>query len=202
MLHSAEAAGNAFAQAQCHTMIAQLFNQTGQAEKGIVYSRKAVLLLDKITDPTKKTKILFLLSKRYLWHYQDTKAISSLDSSELFSRMQIEIARKTGNRNFIAKAYNNLQGAEFERGNFPQALMLLDSSFAYMDKTNMEDARLYYLDKADIILQLKNYSEAERFADSGLHYASLIGNRAFTADCYELISGIEKEKGLQTVSVM
>ncbi|MBL0358643.1 MAG: histidine kinase [Chitinophagaceae bacterium] len=195
MLKSAEAAGNVYAQAQCNTMIAQLFNQTNQAEKGIVYARKAVVLLDRITDMNEKISILFALSKRYLWHYQDTKTVTSLDSSEMFSRMQIEIAKKLGNRKSFSKAYNNLQGVEFERGNLQKALKLLDSSFEYLDKTRFGDVRLCYSDKADILLQLKKFDDAERLADSALHYDSLIGNNAFIAETYALLSKIAKEKG-------
>ena len=194
-LHCAEAAKNIYKQANCNTMIAQLFNQTGQANKGIVYARKAVLLLDKITDLSKKNDIIYKLSKRYLWHYQDTKIKSSLDSSELFSLRQIEISRELNNRGYIAKAFNNLQGIEFEREDLPGALSLLDSSFTYIDQNDYENLRLNYFDKADILFSLQKYNEAERLADSAFHYARLLQNNAFIADVYELSSRIAKEKG-------
>ena len=94
LLHSAEVAQNLYEEAGCNTMIAQLFNQTNQANKGIIYSRKAVSLLPKITNIALKNDILFKLSKRYLWHYQDTKTKSSLDSSQLFSQQNIILSRQ------------------------------------------------------------------------------------------------------------
>lgn len=194
-LRCAESAGNIYKQANCNTMVAQLFNQTNQAEKGIIYTRRAVLLLDKITSLSKKNDIIFKLSKRYLWHYQDTKTKSSLDSSELFSLMQIEISRALNKRGSFAKAYNNLQAIEFEKGNLKKALIFLDSSFLYIDKTNFDDLRINYFDKADILIELADYNEAERFADSALYYAKLLENNAFIADAYELCSTIAKEKG-------
>jgi tetratricopeptide (TPR) repeat protein len=42
MLQAAEDAKNIYEQANCYTMIAQLFNQMGQAEKGITYARLAI----------------------------------------------------------------------------------------------------------------------------------------------------------------
>ena len=62
MLASAEAAKNYYEQANCYTMIAQLLNQTQQADKGILYSRKAIPLLTRIEDSVKITDILFKLS--------------------------------------------------------------------------------------------------------------------------------------------
>lgn len=195
MLHCAEVAGNIFEQAKCNTMIAQLFNQTNQAHKGIIYARRAASFLPQITIPDKKREMLFVLSKRYLWHFQDTKTQTSLDSSQLFSLQQMAIARKLNNRESIARAFNNLQGIEYEKGNYKKALQLLDSSFVYTDKDNYADLRTYFFDKADILIEQKNFKEAEILADTSLFYGKKLGNKAYTADCYELIARIAKEKG-------
>lgn len=195
MLQSAETAGNVFKMATCNTMIAQLFNQTNQANQGIVYTRRAVALLPRLTTMDEKRQLLFLLSKRYLWHYQDTKTIASLDSSELFSWQQLAIARAMNNRPSIAKAFNNLQGIEFERGNYKKALQLTDSSLAYTESSNQLDRRIIYFDKADILIELKQYDEAERFADSALYLVKLTKHAAYIAESYELLARIAKEKG-------
>jgi len=195
MLQSAEAAGNIYKQANANTMIAQLFNQTNQAEKGIVYTRKAVMLIDKINDLSKKNDIIYKISKRYLWHYQDTKTNSSLDSSGLFSRLQIELSRKLNKRGSIANAFNNLQAIAFEKNNLSTALMLLDSSFTYIDKDDYENLRIYYFDKADILSIRKDYTKAAQLLDSALYYGKLLQNKAFIVDSYELLSYIAKEQG-------
>jgi LytS/YehU family sensor histidine kinase len=74
-------------------------------------------------------------------------------------------------------------------------LSLLDSSFVYTQKNRYEDIRVNYFDKADILIELKNYKEAERFADSALQYALLLQNNAFTAESYELSSRIAQQVG-------
>lgn len=195
MLVSAENSGNYFEMANGNTMIAQLLNQTGQSGKGILYTRRAVAFVDKIRDPVKKLEIYFKISKRFLWHYQDNKTVSSLDSSEFFSRKQLALAKETGNRNSMAIAYSNLQGVAWERKDLSKAIQLLDSSFLYINKKNHESLGTNYFDKADILLELKDYKQAIRLADSALFYRKLTGNPAYIAECYSLLSRINIADG-------
>lgn len=195
MLDCAEAANNIFESAMSNTMIAQLFNQTNQADRGIVYLRKAVAKLSSINNYSQKKTLLFLISKRYLWHYQDTKTKTSLDSSELFGRLFLDIGTKLKDSSSISKAYSHLQGVAYEWGDFRKALSLLDSSFYFINKENYEDLRVNYYDKADLYLELKDYTAAEKFADSTLYYSNLLENISFTAECYSLIARIAKETG-------
>lgn len=195
LLKATEASGNPHEIGTAYTMIAQIFNQTGRAEKGIVYTRLAVPYLNKITIPQKKADLLFKLSKRYLWHYQDTKIISSLDSSEIFSNQQLIIAKKINRKSSIAAAYSNLQGVAWEREDYKKAMEFLDSSFVYTDKDNLNTMGVNYFDKADLYIELKNYSAAKQMADSAMYYYKLDGNIAYIAGVYELLSRIAKEKG-------
>lgn len=195
LLKAAEAGGNPHEIGVAYTMIAQLFNQTGQAEKGISYSRLAVPFIVKIENPQKAADLLFKLSKRYLWHYQDTKTQSSLDTSELFSYQQLTLARKINRKSSIAAAFSNLQGVAWEKKDFKKALQFLDSSFAYTDKDNIATLATNYFDKSDLYIELKNYATAKQMADSAQHYFKLEGNLAYIADGYELQSRIAKETG-------
>lgn len=195
MLASAETAKNYYEQANCYTMIAQLLNQTQQANNGIVYSRKAVPLIARIQDPGKKIDILFKLSKRYLWHYQDTKTLSSLDSSEIFSRQQLMIAKMINKKISIALAYSNLQGIAWEKKDYATAILFLDSTFMFTEADDFEGLGTNYFDKADLYLELKKYEEANRMADSALHYRKETGNPAYIAEAYELLARIAKERG-------
>ncbi len=196
LLQSAESSGNPHEIAACYTMIAQLFNQTDQADKGIVYARKAIPLLNRIESPQKKADILFKLSKRYLWHYQDTKISTSLDSSEIFSYQQLAIAKGIARKSSIAAAFSNLQGIAYEKKDLRRSLQLLDSSFNYTDSDNYDNLGTNYYDKADILIELKDYSEAKRMADSAMYFRMLEGNPAYIAELYDLIlSRIAKETG-------
>lgn len=195
LLKAAELSGNPAETGNCYTMIAQLFNQTGQAEKGVVYSRKAIPLISEVTDPVKKSDLLYKLSKRYLWYYQDTKAKGSLDTSELFTIRQLDVARSINRKSALSAAFNNLQGIAWERGDLKKALVYLDSSFKYTDKENDDIVGTNYFDKADIYIELKDYANAARMADSALYYRQRDKNPAYLADAYELISRISRETG-------
>lgn len=185
MLQCAESAGNTFELAKGYTMIAQLFNQTNQAEKGIVYTQKAAKLLPKLGE-NEQHNIIYFLAKRYLWHYQDTKIQSSLDSSELYSLEYLARSRRKKDNHAVGVAFNALQGIAYERGNFQQAITLLDSSFNYIAKDNHNDLGLYYFDKADLMIELNNYKAAQELSDSALHHYVLVYNPAYVANVYEL----------------
>jgi hypothetical protein len=195
LLRSSEAAGDPHEIAGCYTMIAQLFNQTGQADKGIVYARMAIPFLKKMQRPSHVADILFKLAKRYLWHYQDTKTISSLDSSELFTLQQLTIAKQINRKSSIAVAFSNLEGIAYERKDFKKALLLLDSSFNYTDRDNYDNLGTNYYDKADIYIELNQLTEASRMADSSLYYRKLSDNPAYTSETYELQSTIAVKSG-------
>jgi tetratricopeptide (TPR) repeat protein len=195
MLHSAEAAGNLYEQANSYTMISQLLNQMGQADKGIIYARSAIPFIKTIEQPSKQADIIAKISKRYLWHFQDTKTITSLDSSELFSLQQLVIARKINKTSSIAFAFANLEGIAWERGDLKKALQLLDSSFLYTDTSNYDNLGTNYYDKADILIELKQYAEAKKMADSCLYYRLKAGNPAFIAEGYEIMARVGQESG-------
>jgi len=195
LLNAAEAGGNPYEIGHTYTMIAQLFNQTGQAEKGIVYARLTIPFIEKIDNPQKKADLLFKLSKRYLWHFQDTETGTSLDSSELFSRQQLAIAQKNNLASSIAAAYNNLEGVAWERKDYKKVMQFLDSSLLYTAKDNYSTLAVNYFDKADLYIELKNYAAARQMADSSLYFYQQEGNIAYIADVYDLQSRIATESG-------
>lgn len=195
LLKVAELSGNVYETGNSYTMIAQLFNQTGQAVKGVQYTRKVFPLIDLIADPGKKADLLHKMSKRYLWYYQDTKAPGSLDTSEMLTYRQIEFARSINRHSSLSVGYNNLEGIAWEKGDLRKALIFLDSSFKYTDKENDEIVGTNYFDKADIYLELKDYKNATRMADSALYYRLRENLPAYNAETYELLARIKKESG-------
>lgn len=195
LLQWAEKANDPYEEANACTMIAHLLNNTNQAGKGIEYSRRAVRLLPRVTDPKKAVDLLGKLSKRYLWHYQDTHTTSSLDSSALFSQLAITLAKKEGLNRNLALAYNNLQGVEWEKGHLDKALVYLDSSKPYIDRSDYANTRLYFSDKADILLTQKKWAAARSQVDSALQYAILDSNQSIIAETYALVAEIAKEQG-------
>lgn len=194
LLQWAEKGNDPYEEANACTMIAHLLNNANQAVKGIEYTRRAVRLLPRITEPAKKVDLFAKLSKRYLWHYQDTHTQGSLDSSGLFSRLTIAISNQEGFTSLLALAYNNLQGVEWEKGNLDKALAYLDSGKAYLDPAQTADMRVYFFDKADILLEQKKISAARKEIDSAIRYALVNGNQALLSETYSLAATIAKEQ--------
>lgn len=194
LLQWAEKGNDPYEEANACTMIAHLLNNANQAVKGIEYTRRAVRLLPRITEPAKKVDLYAKLSKRYLWHYQDTHTQGSLDSSGLFSQLTIAISNQEGFTSLLALAYNNLQGVEWEKGNLDKALAYLDSGKAFLDPAETADMRVYFFDKADILLEQKKISAARREIDSAIRYALVDGNQALLSETYSLAAIIAKEQ--------
>lgn len=197
LLNAAELSGNPYEIGGCYTMIAQLFNQTRQADKGVLYTRKAVSYADKVTDPIKKADLLFKISKRYLWHYQDTKANGSLDSSELFTMQQLAVARSINRKSSLSAGFNSLQAIAWEKGDLRKALAFLDSSFSYIVRSDDVQGTLgtNFFDKAEIYLELKEYANASVNADSALYYRLQEANAIYISESYDLIARVSMASG-------
>lgn len=195
LLKSAEHSKNTWEIASCYTMIAQVFNQTGQAEKGIIYTRKASALLPKIKEVDNKIDMYYRLSKRYLWHYQDTKFEGSLDSSKKYSIIQLGMAKKVKDNYYISNAFNNLQGIEYEKANYAKAMSFIDSAYLYSDKVDYSSLGMLFFDKADLLIEMKNWDKADLCADSTIFYYLKTKNKAYIAEAYMLKERIAKLSG-------
>lgn len=196
LLQLAEKANDPYEEAVAANMVAHILNNSNQATKGIEYTRRAIKLLPRIHDPNQNADLYNKLSKRYMWHYQDTKTKSSLDSSALLSHKAIQLARiENLPQGILAISYNNLQGVEWELGNLDKALIYLDSSKLYIEPSSYGEIRLYYSDKADIYLTQHKLEEARRNVDSSLKYAYLDGSQSHLAGTLALAAEIAKEQG-------
>jgi tetratricopeptide (TPR) repeat protein len=181
--------------AGAYTMVAQLYNQTGRAEKGINYTRKAAKLFNKINDLDEKLDIVSKLSKRYLWHYQDIKVKTSLDSSEIFAKIELKLAKKLNDKMQLSESYNSLQGIEWEKENYKLALVYLDSSFAITAKNDYTNLATNYYDRADLLSELGQHKKALEMADSAVSYYKKTDSKSYLADAYENMAKIAQKAG-------
>lgn len=189
---AAEQAGDRYEQSNVNTMIAQLFNQMGQADQGVVYARKAIPLMRQVQDDRKRADLIYKISKRFLWHYQDFAHQPSLDSFELFARQHLQLAKKNQDDLEISKAYSNIQGVAYERKDYKRAILYLDSSNRYTGLSQLNRAVNFY-DLADLYWLDGNYPQALQAADSALRlYRNDI---SYVANTYDLISRIHRSAG-------
>lgn len=195
LLPAAEMQKDNYELANGYTMIAQLFNQMGQAEKGIIYLRKSIPISEKIKNNSQKMDLFHKISKRFLWHYQDLKVEKSLDSSELFSKKHLALAKLMNDKDEVALAYNSLQGVAYERGRLKEALKYLDSAFFYTNPEDLNNIAVNYYDKADILFQLGDYTNALRLADTVQTIYTKENIPAYKAEAYDLKYHIYKTSG-------
>ena len=192
---ASQQAEDLYEQSNANTMIGQLFNQMGQADKGIVYARKAIPLMQRVEDNRKKADLVYKISKRYLWHYQDFGFQTSLDSFEIFAVQHLKLAKQMNDTDGIGKAYSNMQGVAYERKNYKQAILYLDSSNQYLEQSAITNRAVNFYDLADLYLLDGNYSQALQAADSALRIYTTLGIVAYVAETFKLISRVHRSSG-------
>ena len=194
-LHSAELEKNMYEQALANTMIAIIFYNTNQPEKGIVFNDKAAELLPTITDVKKKQKILYFLSARYMSHYLKTKSKSSIEKSLKYNLQHLALSKQLKDTVQFSRSYFNLAGTEEESKNWNKAMAYMDSGYLFIDKTDSIDLFDYHANKASLFLELKNYKEAGLYADSSLFFIQKMDHKIGIAQSYKLISKIAQMQG-------
>ncbi|WP_462261384.1 sensor histidine kinase [Ferruginibacter sp.] len=194
-LRSAELEKNVYEQALANTMIAIVFYNTRQFEKGIIYNDNAAALLPNITDVHKKQKMLYFLSVRYMSHYLGTESKSSIEKSLQYNLQHLALSKQLKDTAQFARSYFNLSGTAEESKNWNKAMAYLDSGYLFIDKTDSIDLFDYHANKASLFLELKNYADANLYADSSLFFVKKLDHKIGIAQSYKLISKIAQEQG-------
>jgi two-component sensor histidine kinase len=188
LLPITEITGDKYDKANCLLLLSNSFNRMKQSVKGIEYARLAAPEIEQLIQPYEKAALLFELSARYLWYYQDTENKTYIDTAEYYTRAQLEIGRKEGFTDIIGNGYNKMNGYAHERNDFVTALKYVDSSIYLFEKVgNRTQIATSYGDKADILMEMKNYKEARRYADSCLSLNLQNKNPELIANSYALI---------------
>ncbi len=194
-LHSAEEAKNIYQQAMANTMIAVVFYKTNQFEKGIVFNDKAAQLLAGISDLKERQNTLYFLAARYMTHYLNTKSKSSIDNSLKYNLQHLALSKQLKDTVQFSRSYFNLSGTAEERKDWVQSMAYLDSGYLFIDRADSLDLFDYHVNKASLFLELKNYKEAEFYADSSLFFANKTKNQIGIVESYRIISEIAQKQG-------
>lgn len=169
-------------------LVAQTFNKMKESGKGLSYARQALPLLNQSLAPLEKAGLLSRASTVYLWCYQDSKVRSLLDTARMMTMELLNICRANHFNSLLQKGYNMMNGFAHESGDFKTALIYLDSSFQ-LAKSMGDIGRqaTNYGDMADVLMEMGNFSEARRLADSCLALHKKTGNPETIANAYALI---------------
>lgn len=176
--------------------ISQVFARMGQTDKALAYARQAVPFIIRLKNDPAKTDILNKAGARYYFLYQDTKVKELLDSTSLFFRQALEIARLVNYRKGMQTSYNKMNSLAYQEKNYPLALQYIDSSLALSVPGEISTVlAASYGDKGNILLKMGRFSEAKIWADSCLYYNTQMQFPPLIANAYSLVAEIADSLG-------
>lgn len=192
----AEKQNDKYEQAFILLNISHTFNRMRQADKGIVYARRALPLIYGLSNKSQQAELFNRASSRFLYHYQDFDSKTSFDTCELLANQSLRAGKESGNKRAEMRAYNLVQGVAFYKQDYERALQLIDSSLNLCDPLADRDMiATNYADKADILNEMGRTKEAIRFADSNLYYQQLLKYPNLISDAWSLIYEVAKKDG-------
>ncbi len=112
-------------------ILEQLIDKTinNNKPKCIEYGLELEKLLRKSDDDRMKSKVYYTLATLYYWDKKYKKSIKYFEK-------EIEIRKKTGNKNEIAKAYYNLGTTCYKSSNFRKAVGFYEKSLSLSEEVN------------------------------------------------------------------
>ncbi|MBL7733510.1 MAG: hypothetical protein JNM88_20240, partial [Chitinophagaceae bacterium] len=195
-LELVQAENNPRDEAEVLLNISQVFARMGQTDKALAYARQSVPLIIQMKNEPAKTDLLNKAGGRYYFLYQDTKSKGLLDSTSLFFRQALDIARLVNYKKGMQTSYNKMNSLAYQQKNYPLALQYIDSSIALSSPGEINTVlATSYGDKGNILLKMGQFKEARRWADSCLHYYTQMKFPPLIANAYSLLAEIADSLG-------
>lgn len=150
----------------------------------------------KSPDGISKVENLFRLSYRYYHHFIISKKEFYLDSSINIANFGLSLSKHYNYRDGLMQGYNLLENRAYHQRNFRLAIIYLDSALMATDPhVHYNDREGIFSDKADIYMQLKQFSKAYECADSSLFYAFKLNNPFRLQSAFDLVYNTAKLSG-------
>lgn len=196
MIQLAEASRDYVELMNAYLQMAELYARMGQPAEGLKYTRKAAPYAEKLEDSNLKADLLLRLGSRYYFFYQDTREPHLLDTTSVLMKAALALAKQRNYSKGMQVAYNKMNTLAFSEKNYRQALLYLDSAIA-IGRTLAPNAALAtsFGDKGNVLLKMREYREAEKWADSCLYYNQLLDFPPLIANAYSLIAEIADSSG-------
>lgn len=176
--------------------IAQVFNRLKQANKGILYTRLAVPVVTNLPASDTKAELLNKITARYFYYAQDYKSSAHTDTAETFVNQALSVAQQIGNIKEQIIALTRLNAIYESRKDYTKALRYIDDALKMcVPGIHNRQYTTLYGDKGHMLMNLGNYKEARRFADSCLYYCIQTKYPPIIANAYSLIYEIENKAG-------
>lgn len=195
-LAAAEAGNIINEQADALLNIAQIFSRMGQVEKGLEYARKGLAVTNKLSENAEKADLLNKAGSRYYYFFQDNQDNSLLDTASLLFKMALELSRKLKYTKGMQVGYNKMNSLYYQQKNYRQALLYTDSSIALARQGVITSSlAASFGDKGNLLLKMREFREARRWADSCLYYNLQSGFPPLIANAWSLVAEIADSLG-------
>lgn len=196
VLQLAEKSNNDIEQAGALLNIAQVFNRMKQVDKGMVYTRQSIPVVAKLPSTITKASLLNKITARYFFYFQDYNDAAYADTAEIFVEQALKVAKEVGSKNEQIIALTRFNAIYESKKKYPEALQYINEALAMcVPGENGRQLTTLYGDKGHILMNMGNFSEARRFADSCLFYCQQEKYTPLIANAYSLIYEIENKAG-------
>ena len=159
------------------TIIATLYANRKQEQKGLDYQKKAVTAALLSRDTATIAEAYSRLVTSYGRVYDDTENEIYVDSAETVAHTAIVYARAAGNKSLIMRNYLSVEKFAMVRKQFSKALLYSDTLQGMIDeKTNLQIRISFNIDRGVGLTGLKRYDEAIAYLNTAYDLAQKTNN--------------------------
>lgn len=191
-----EKSGNKNDMANGMLVVADVFNRMKQLDKGIQYARNAIPLITGLPSSAQKADLLNKMTARYLFYAKEKPDEKYNDTAAVFVQQALTVSKEVKDVKGEIIALTRMNDIAARKKDFIKALEYIDEALTMcrIGEHNSQLATLYG-DKGDALMNLGNYKEARRYADSFLYYCRQDAFPPMIANAWNLVYEIENKAG-------
>ncbi len=177
--------------------VSNIFNRTKQEAKGIIYCRKALPVINTLSPSGTKAMLLTRVAQRYYFYYEAYKDSKYLDTVSMYAHQAKKIINTVPTDRKIQFLVNTrLVTVAIEKKQYDTALYYINTNLALCNRnTDVAELAVNYSDKAEVYLNLSQFNEAKKWADSSLVFTLLTQSPPHIANVYHLQYRIAEASG-------
>ena len=168
-LREAEKLNDSHKQIEAIKQIVFLFTRVKEGEKNWAYIKRVEKLINKVDSPIQQARHYRWLAFEYENKYTGTQRITLIDSALQFASISKKVALQYKMYDELALSYRVYEAFSYHTGKLNDALRYIDSAIYFGKKIKGEkNLGPFFMAKAWDHLDLKQYSEAEKWMDTAL----------------------------------
>lgn len=180
--------------------VANIFNEVKQADKGIDYCRRAIVLINQLNPSPEKAVLLARAAQRYIAFFNQYENKTYLDSAEAYATAGLKVMQQLPFEKEATITVNSrLVTIAISKQQYDKALQYINQNLALCDRDkDFPELSVAFKNKAEVYFNMRQYATAMQVADSLLHYNKLLKSPSATAETWLLIAKIAEASGNST----